>query len=114
MQVSLDTFNRRVAARLGTVVPMGREAVRAVVHELADVVAAGDTVTLPTLGQFGTKRVGAKWVTVPNLGTRHHIEAHRVPRFRAAAPLKRRVRAATGSTYHEGTKGTKQGSETDG
>ena len=91
MQISLAEFCSRVAQRLNWHPAMVREAVRAAFGELADLVAAGDSLRVPGLGLFTHKHQVARRVPHPTTGEMLRIEAHDVPMFRAAIGLRRRV-----------------------
>jgi DNA-binding protein HU-beta len=91
MQVSLQAFADDVAGRLNLFPTVAREEVKHVFAALADLVARGDSLRVPGLGLFTTKRCAAMTRPHPTTGKRVHTPEHRVPTLRPSITLRRRV-----------------------
>jgi len=90
--LSFAGFCEEVGKHLGVNARYATELTRAVVRVLVARIAAGDAVRIPGLGTFGNKPAGQYSGRLPS-GKPCRKARRRVPRFRAAEELRRKVAA---------------------
>ena len=85
---------RAVAEDTGLTNGQAKEAIEATLEEIANALGAGDEVSLPGFGKFAVSERSARQGRNPQTGETMYIQATRVPRFQASAPLKAALKAA--------------------
>ena len=79
---------RAVAEDTGLTNGQAKEAIEATLQQIETALISGDEIALSGFGKFAVSDRSARMGRNPQTGETIHIQATKVPRFQASAPLK--------------------------
>ncbi len=85
---------RAVAEDTGLTSGQAKEAIEATLEKIENALMSGDEVALAGFGKFAISERSARQGRNPQTGETIEIQASRVPRFQASAPLKNALKSA--------------------
>jgi DNA-binding protein HU-beta len=83
---------RAVAEDTGLTNGQAKEAIEATLEQIENALTSGDEVALAGFGKFAISERSARRGRNPQTGETMYIQASKVPRFQASAPLKAAVK----------------------
>ena len=91
--VNKNELAKAVAGETGLTNGQAKEAIEATLREIESQLGAGNEVTLTGFGKFAVSQRSARMGRNPQTGEEIQIQATKVPRFSASAPLKAAIKA---------------------